>query len=1200
MTVFRTTLNCLKSENICFQSDKFLIIKHKGDYMKELTEYKTGRISLYTHIQAIILLLAIILLSVNMPLTSKPILYDLPYFSVSPSQLLFGNVNLNTTKTDSVTVTNTGTADLVITNVISLSPYFTVSPINGTITPGSSSKYYITFVPPPHGLQNGKIYFHHNAGNGVDSINISGTGVSPIFTVNTLSLNFGNVNNGTTKKDSVTITNTGEVNLNISNITGSNPLFTIAPLTGSIAPGSSQKFYVTFAPVALGLQNGIIYFHHNAVSSVDSIIVNGTGVSLMFSVSPTYLYFGYVNTDSTKTDSVTVTNVGGANLIISSLTSSNPLFTAYPAGGTILPGSSMKFYISFAPNVNGYQSGYIYFHHNSMNLIDSLGVTGAGITLFPRFTLSSNNVNFGNVATGTSKIDSVTVTNDGNANLIISGITGTNTFFTISPNSANISPGLTRIFYITFTPLNNVLQNGYLIFHHNAGNGLDTINVKGNGVSPQFTINTNNLMFGNVQTGSAKTDSVNITNTGTVDLIISSITSTNTLFTMAPTSLTIIPGATVIFSITFAPLSNGFQEGKFYFHHNAKNGLDSISVSGNGVSSKILFDPLSLNFGNVNTGNSKMDSVTVTNNGTTDLIISQITAGNIYFAITTNSAIIASGSSQKFYIVFSPLLSGLQQGYIYFIYNNTNARDSIFVSGTGVGSNVHPLFSVNHTSIDFGKVNNGSTKRDSVIITNTGNANLIISNIKSGNTYFNINPEFGMIPAGSTQKFYITFSPLTAGQQVGYIYFSHNAVNKEDSIYVTGSGIGADLSSKFSVSRSNIDFGSVPIGSNEKDSVLVTNAGLSDLIISNINSSDGHYLITPVNGTIAPGKSLEIFITFVPTTTDQVNAKIYFTHNAGKDTISVTGKGLSNIPVISILAARQLLIGTEFAIEGIITRALGSYTRIQDQTAAITIFQTSGAFYNDVANSEIQMADKIHIQGRISEINFLKVINGSDLTGYQRLSRSNQLPIPAKVTLSELATNGEQYESSLITVENLSIISGGDHTYQAEKTYQISDPSDNSNNVSLYIGNSSNSEIPGLPIADKSVTFVGILNQLSLTGPNGGYQLLPILSNDLYVPTIVQDESATGTNSLSANYPNPFYSSTTIQYNLENAGNVTLKVFNILGKEVATIVDGYQEAGNHSITFSATDNSMMLDSGVYFYSLSAGAFVITRQMIFLK
>jgi hypothetical protein len=83
---------------------------------------------------------------------------------------------------------------------------------------------------------------------------------------------------------------------------------------------------------------------------------------------------------------------------------------------------------------------------------------------------------------------------------------------------------------------------------------------------------------------------------------------------------------------------------------------------------------------------------------------------------------------------------------------------------------------------------------------------------------------------------------------------------------------------------------------------------------------------------------------------------------------------------------------------------------------------------------------------------------------------------------------------------------------------------------------------------------------------------------------------------LEQNYPNPFNPSTTISFSLPHAGQVSLKVFNMLGQEVATLVDGNHTAGTYQVQFNATG----LSSGVYFYKLTSGDFSQVKKMTLVK
>jgi Secretion system C-terminal sorting domain len=83
---------------------------------------------------------------------------------------------------------------------------------------------------------------------------------------------------------------------------------------------------------------------------------------------------------------------------------------------------------------------------------------------------------------------------------------------------------------------------------------------------------------------------------------------------------------------------------------------------------------------------------------------------------------------------------------------------------------------------------------------------------------------------------------------------------------------------------------------------------------------------------------------------------------------------------------------------------------------------------------------------------------------------------------------------------------------------------------------------------------------------------------------------------LEQNYPNPFNPSTSIQYRVSSISNVSLKVYDVLGNEVATLVNEEKPAGSYEVKFDAAG----LSSGIYFYSLIAGNFAATKKMLLLK
>jgi hypothetical protein len=117
------------------------------------------------------------------------------------------------------------------------------------------------------------------------------------------------------------------------------------------------------------------------------------------------------------------------------------------------------------------------------------------------------------------------------------------------------------------------------------------------------------------------------------------------------------------------------------------------------------------------------------------------------------------------------------------------------------------------------------------------------------------------------------------------------------------------------------------------------------------------------------------------------------------------------------------------------------------------------------------------------------------------------------------------------------------------------------------------------------------------------------VNTDKYIYSYVPTDVKLITNevyaySLSNNYPNPFNPSTTVKYQILEISFVTLKVYDVLGNEITTLVNEEKPAGEYEVEFNATNlpsrQGSALTSGIYFYQLKAGSFVETRKMVLIK
>ncbi|RKZ00273.1 MAG: hypothetical protein DRQ13_00760 [Ignavibacteriae bacterium] len=143
-------------------------------------------------------------------------------------------------------------------------------------------------------------------------------------------------------------------------------------------------------------------------------------------------------------------------------------------------------------------------------------------------------------------------------------------------------------------------------------------------------------------------------------------------------------------------------------------------------------------------------------------------------------------------------------------------------------------------------------------------------------------------------------------------------------------------------------------------------------------------------------------------------------------------------------------------------------------------------------------------------------------------------------------------------------------------------------NISIY---SSQLQVGDILKVRATATDETIFNNI-VHYPDSGYALIHVLPSTVDVSNPEQ----LYTYSLKQNYPNPFNPSTTISYQIPEISFVTIKVYDVLGNEVATLVNKENPIGSYEVEFNASS----LSSGIYFYRLQAGNFVETKKMVLLR
>jgi hypothetical protein len=305
----------------------------------------------------------------------------------SPASLNFGSVQIGSNQALPETLTNTGGSTVTVTQVTPSGSGYSISGLNLPLilAAGANQAFNVTFTPTAAGSSNGSLAIVSNASNAQLNVALSGNGLAPgALTPSPSSLSFGNVQVGNYLQLSETLTNTGGVNVHISQATIAGTGFSMsswAPLT--LAPGQHYTFTVTFTPPSAGNDSGNVAIVSDASNPNLGIPLSGTGTPVpqgQLAVTPTSLNFGNVSVGTDAQLNGTLT-ASVASVTVNSDTLNNPVFalSGLPSYPIVIPaGQHVGFTVTFTPSATGAASGSLSFASTASNspTIESLAGTG--------------------------------------------------------------------------------------------------------------------------------------------------------------------------------------------------------------------------------------------------------------------------------------------------------------------------------------------------------------------------------------------------------------------------------------------------------------------------------------------------------------------------------------------------------------------------------------------------------------------------------------------------------------------------------------------------------------------------------------------------------------------------------------------------------------------------------------------------------
>jgi Abnormal spindle-like microcephaly-assoc'd, ASPM-SPD-2-Hydin len=309
----------------------------------------------------------------------------------------------------------------------------------------------------------------------------------------------------------------------------------------------------------------------------------------------------------------------------------------------------------------------------------------------------------------------------------------------------------------------------------------------------QVSISPSSLAFGNVNVGSSASQKVSISNSGSAPFTVTAYSCFGTGFTVTGPAapFTVAAGQSASFTAKFSPGASGDSTGDISIATTEPSTLATVALSGAGVVRKINASSTNLSFGIVAVGNTKSQTVTLTNTGTGSVTISQAvpSGASVGIAGLTLPETIAAGSSEQFSVTFTPAAAGSITGSISLVSDATNSPLAISISGTGTAGAL--LLGVSSSTLNLGTVIDGDVSSQNVIITNTGNGNVTFSGVTVSGTGFSasgVSPGLALSP-GQVAVLVVAFKPSAAVTVTGSIVITSNAANSPLAISVTAAGV---------------------------------------------------------------------------------------------------------------------------------------------------------------------------------------------------------------------------------------------------------------------------------------------------------------------------------------------------------------------------------------------------------------------------
>ena len=1050
----------------------------------------------------------------------------------------------------------------------------------------------------------------------------------PVFQVSSQSISFGNVIVDSSLTKSFSVSNPGSADLNIDSIKSNNNVFTVNPNNAQIQPNNNQNINVTFKPNQAQNYSAKLIIYHNASGSPDTLSLTGTGLTNSkpsITLSSASINFGNITVNNSITKNLTIKSSGAALLKVDSVTFDKNVFKVDSVKFNLPAGDTLVLKVTFTPKDSIVYNGIMKIYSNASSSPDIVSLSGTGSAQkVPKITLSSSSLNFNEVTVNSSSKLKIKITNAGAADLKVDSIISNVNAFKINPTAFILNPDSSLDVTVTFTPLDSIVYSAVLKIYNNTSGSPVNVSLTGKGTNrnvPLITLSADKLNFGDLTINNSLQMNFNIENTGTADLQVDSIVSSIAIFTVNPVSFVVKPDSGKDVTVTFTPVDSLNYAGTLKIYHNAAGSPGIISLTGNGVSPSkpiIKLSSSSLAFGSVIIGSSKTLKLNLQNTGKVDLKVDSIKSSNIIFASNQSAFIIKPDSNKDVSITFAPEDSIAYSGSLNIYHNATSKVTTVGLSGKGISA-PKAIITTSTGALSFGDVLKGSSMTLNFNIKNTGLADLIVDSIKSSNNSFSVSLSSFIIKPDSEKNISVTFSPQDSITYNAQISIYNNISVNPVTINISGSGF--IYPSVLSANQA-ISFGAVTDINNYR---IIGIPGNSNIAVSaltqgdyqyawNVYDDNGNaqdYLVTNSNFKFTAGKAYWL----ISSSTININQQITPVQLSSDNTYSIPLHSSWNL--ISDPFEKDITWQNVQNLNGLPANSVLYYWNGSSFTNPSLMIPYQGYYFNNTGNLT---GLKLHYEphqnaGKISKTNS-SLIRTNNLLGLtvsdKKINQSSQVFFGID-SLSKEGIDNYDYFAAPADFQKVRINIVRNELPAREKYLFIEQRPE------IKEGQQFELEIKAVPDEPVNVSVDGVTNfskyniyllderlnnlynikeeqtiKLNLAHQYNNFRL--VIGTDEYINKIKQEVLPAGYQ-LYQNYPNPFNPTTVIRFSVPKQVNVSLKVYNILGQLVKTLIENQTfEVGNHETEFNGSN----LASGVYIFRLESDTYTMQRKMVLIK